>query len=158
MLCVTGVYIRDIANTIFVILHLNESCLNVCSFVSVLKQKTKALPYKGISQWKGDLKVSGSRCTLVLFFEMGKCISLPQLQSSSLVTDSTLFNPVLRKMMAKQVLQMEVHSRWWGSNSSKSDDNMPWDFSCKFWAVSYHRISLNNRAGRFQGCEGKVGW
>ena len=31
MLCVTGVYLRDITNTIFVILHFNVSQLSVCS-------------------------------------------------------------------------------------------------------------------------------
>ena len=30
MLCVTGVYLRDITDTIFVILHLNVSCLSIC--------------------------------------------------------------------------------------------------------------------------------
>ena len=31
MLCVTGVYLREITNTNFVILHLNASGLSVCS-------------------------------------------------------------------------------------------------------------------------------
>ena len=31
MLCVTGVYLRNIANMTFVILHLNVSCLSVSS-------------------------------------------------------------------------------------------------------------------------------
>ena len=31
MLCVSGVYLRDITNTIFVILHLNVSHLSLCS-------------------------------------------------------------------------------------------------------------------------------
>ena len=30
MPCVTGVYLRDITNMIFIILHLNMSCLSVC--------------------------------------------------------------------------------------------------------------------------------
>ena len=37
MLCVTGVYLRDITNMIFVILHLNVSCLNICSSCFVKK-------------------------------------------------------------------------------------------------------------------------
>ena len=28
--CVTGVYLREITNTGFVILHLNVSCLSIC--------------------------------------------------------------------------------------------------------------------------------
>ena len=36
MLCVTGVYLRDITYIIFVILHLNSSCLNVCSSLIML--------------------------------------------------------------------------------------------------------------------------
>ena len=31
MLCVTGVYLKDIANTSFVILHLNVNCVSVCT-------------------------------------------------------------------------------------------------------------------------------
>ena len=36
MLCLTGVYFREITDTIFVILHLYMSCLNVCSSGFVL--------------------------------------------------------------------------------------------------------------------------
>ena len=31
VLCLTGVYFRNITNTIFVIFHLNVNCLRVCS-------------------------------------------------------------------------------------------------------------------------------
>ena len=32
MLCITGVYLRDITYTIFIVLHLSMSCLSICSF------------------------------------------------------------------------------------------------------------------------------
>ena len=37
MLCVTGVFIRDITNTIFVILHVNMSRMSVCCFCVFLE-------------------------------------------------------------------------------------------------------------------------
>ena len=37
MLCVTGVFIRDITNTIFVTLHVNMSRMSVCCFCVFLE-------------------------------------------------------------------------------------------------------------------------
>ena len=34
MLCMTGVYLRDITRTVFVILHFNVSCLSICTYCS----------------------------------------------------------------------------------------------------------------------------
>ena len=64
MVCLTGLYSRDITNMIFVTMHLNVSCLSACSSCSLIPERLNMSLFVSVCRdiWRTNLDGAEEDC------------------------------------------------------------------------------------------------